>query len=235
MTEAPRRVQRHEVELVPERTLGTPHSPESLRARFSFGSDVLPVAEGTAPPEWVSYATALAPHRTFCVLAFGCTFQPEDADSPWTFEDAALGVALTASNPSCSPSSAPSEREPLARRVDPVRLDYPVSATPSTLSMSVNAGVVGASVERPIDGASKKDNWIVRSVGGSSQSRLRWEFRGTRQWPLVGDHDVKALVELVPGQGNAAEVLFAATLKHRLLGIRRYHPRHDPKRIPLSP
>lgn len=49
-----------------------------------------------------------------------------------------------------------------------------------------------------------------------------------RRAPLVGDHPVVALVELVPGAVNRADVLVAAELEHRGWGIRRYRARLGP-------
>lgn len=50
---------------------------------------------------------------------------------------------------------------------------------------------------------------------GASQPNPQWGFRPVKRFPLIGEHTVAALVELVPDTVNAAEVLVAAELEHR--------------------
>ncbi|WP_410580647.1 hypothetical protein [Amycolatopsis sp. lyj-108] len=50
---------------------------------------------------------------------------------------------------------------------------------------------------------------------GVSQPNPQWGFRPVKRFPLIGEHTVAALVELVPDTVNAAEVLVAAELEHR--------------------
>lgn len=53
---------------------------------------------------------------------------------------------------------------------------------------------------------------------GASQPNPQWGFRPVKRFPLIGEHTVAALVELVPDTVNAAEVLVAAELEHRSWG-----------------
>ncbi|MFE7533579.1 hypothetical protein ACFU67_04790 [Streptomyces rhizosphaericola] len=103
-----------------------------------------------------------------------------------------------------------------------------MAAGPGTgLSFTVATGIVDLGVERqPVEGPGREE-WIVRGHG-ASQPDPQCEFRRLRRLPLAGDHPVAALVELVPGLVNTAEVLVAAELEHRSWGIRRYRARLGP-------
>ncbi|MFI0219183.1 hypothetical protein ACH4O1_33405, partial [Streptomyces lydicus] len=76
-------------------------------------------------------------------------------------------------------------------------------------------------------GTGLREEWIVRGHG-ASQPNPQGEFRRVKRFPLVGDHPVGALVELVPDQVTTAEVLMAAELEHRNWGVRRYRARLEP-------
>ncbi|MFE3941168.1 hypothetical protein ACFXPV_04695 [Streptomyces sp. NPDC059118] len=52
-------------------------------------------------------------------------------------------------------------------------------------------------------------------MSGAARPNPQWEFRQVKRFPLVGDHSVAALVEIVPGRMNTAEALVAAELEHR--------------------
>ncbi|WP_198535150.1 hypothetical protein [Streptomyces natalensis] len=56
-----------------------------------------------------------------------------------------------------------------------------------------------------------------------------WQFRRIRKYPLIGDHPVAALVQTVPDCTNIADVMLAAELEHRMLGIRRYRANLTPQ------
>ncbi|MFF3317636.1 hypothetical protein ACFYV5_19300 [Streptomyces sp. NPDC003035] len=210
MTEIPS----HEVELVPERTLGSPADDAPLRGRLTFGWDVLPADHEGAPAEWLSYVKA-TPEREFRHLLMVCSFRPETPTSKGTFRHASLGVALSTPDP---------EARPVARLIDPGERTRPVAGFGTGMSLTVNAGLLDVGVERPPDAGPAKEEWIVRGHGASQPNPL-WEFRGTKRSPLAGDHPVTALVELVPDHPNTAEVLMAAELHHRNWGIRRYRAR----------
>jgi hypothetical protein len=125
----------------------------------------------------------------------------------------------------------------VARLIDPGERTRPAAAGPGTgLSFTVSTGIVDVGVERQPDAGPGREEWIVRGHG-ASQPDPQWEFRSLRRLPLVGDHPVAALVELVPGAVNTAEVLVAAELEHRSWGVRRYRARLGPARhgITLSP
>ncbi|WP_435279745.1 hypothetical protein [Streptomyces sp. 1222.5] len=213
-----------EVQLVPERTLGTPPI-EQLRHRLSFGQDLLPVAEAYAPAEWCAYAAGLAPGRTFRLLALVCSFYPEQQDSPWIMKTASLGLSLS------TDGEAPAR--PVARRIDPGLRTQPVNLTPSTVSFSLNAGLFSAGVEHPVGGSATSSMWVVQGYG-AQQSRLRWDFRSTKRHPLVGDHPLAVLVELDPDKEHHAEVLFSGELKHPILGLRRHQAQLPTVTIPLT-
>ncbi|MDT0266640.1 hypothetical protein RM844_10070 [Streptomyces sp. DSM 44915] len=208
-------IRSHEVELLPERTLGAPADDEPLRGRLTFGWDVLPADREGAPAEWASYVRA-APDRAFRQLLMVCSFRPETPTSRGVFRHASLGVALA------TPDGA---ARPIARLIDPGERTRPAVGAGMGVNVAVNAGVLDVGVERPA--GSERENWIVRGHG-ASQPDPQWEFRRVRGFPLVGDHRVAALVELVPGRPNTAEVLVAAELEHRSWGIRRYRARLAP-------
>ncbi|HZD69388.1 MAG TPA: hypothetical protein VFA45_10875 [Actinomycetes bacterium] len=208
----------HEVALVPERTLGSPAVHEALEGRLTFGWDVLPVKPGATRPGWHSYTEAVA-GRSFCQLLMVCSFRPEQPDARGAFVRASLGISLHTDNPTSS--------SPLARLIEPGERTRPVSATGSGLRFTVKAGVVDLGVERQPSAATTREEWIVRGYG-ASQATPTWEFRRLKQYPLVGDHPVAALIELVPGHHNRAEVMLVAEVEHTTWGVRRYKARLNP-------
>ncbi|MGX2997135.1 hypothetical protein JNUCC64_23210 [Streptomyces sp. JNUCC 64] len=212
----------YEVELLPERTLGGPGDDGPLRGRLTFGWDLLPADHPNAPAEWLSYVGA-ASGREFRQLLMVCSFRPEGPESPGTFRHASLGVALSASGP----GEPPSGERPVARLIEPGERTRPFAASGTGVTFSVSTGVLGMGVERPAGAGPATEEWIVRGHG-ASQPNPQWEFRQVKRFPLVGDHPVAALVELVPGRTNTAEVLVAAELEHRDWGIRRYRARLAP-------
>jgi len=207
----------HDVELVPERTLGGPADDRPLRGRFTFGWDLLPADHAGAPADWLSYLSS-TPDREFRQLLLVCSFRPETLESQGAFRHASLGVAL---------STPDREARPIARLIDPGERTRPV-ATPGTgLSFTVKAGMLNVGVEKPPGASPAREEWIVRGHG-ASQPNPQWEFRPVKRFPLVGDHPVAALVEIVPDRVNTAEVLMAAELEHRSWGVRRYRARLTP-------
>lgn len=219
-------IQLHDVELIPERTLGTPSDGGLLRGRLTFGWDVLPADHESAPPHWTAYTEA-ATGRCLRQLLMVCSFRPEAPDSKGVFRHASLGLSLSTPDPSA---------RPIARLIDPGERTRPVTSPGSGLSFTVKAGILDLGVEKPAGTTATREEWIVRGHGGM-QSTPQWEFRDVKRYPLVGDHPVAALVELVPGQVNAAEVLVAAELEHRRWGgLRRFRARvtPDPHAIVLA-
>ncbi|MEU5403309.1 hypothetical protein ABZ348_28915 [Streptomyces sp. NPDC005963] len=207
----------HDVELLPERTLGTPGDDGPLRGRLTFGWDLLPADHPNAPADWLSYVSG-ASDRAFRQLLMVCSFRPETPESKGVFRHASLGVALSTPN---------GEGQPVARLIDPGERTRPLVGSGTGMSFTVSTGVLGVGVERPAGTETTTDEWIVRGHG-TSQSNPQWEFRGVKRFPLAGDHPVAALVELVPDRTNTAEVLIAAELEHRTWGVRRYRARLAP-------
>ncbi|MFG3406168.1 hypothetical protein [Streptomyces sp. NPDC048142] len=219
----------HEVALVPERTLGSPGDDAPLRGRLTFGWDLLPADHASASADWLTHVRT-TPGREYRHLLLVCSFRPETPQAPGAFRHASLAVALTTSDPA---------RRPVARLIDPGVRTRPAAAGPGTgLSFTVTTGIVDVGVERQPDAGRRpgREEWIVRGHG-ASQPDPQWEFRRLRRLPLVGDHPVAALVELVPGLVNSTDVLVAAELEHRSWGIRRYRARLGPasQDITLSP
>jgi hypothetical protein len=202
----------HEVELVPEGTLGNPTDDAPLHGRLTFGWDVLPGDHDDMPPDWLSYVKG-ASDRSFRQLLMVCSFRPETPQSKGEFRHASLGIALSTSS---------HELRPIARLIAPNERTHPISGHSSGLSFTVKAGMFEVGVQRPPASGTEREEWIVRGYG-ASQPNPQWEFRRIKHFSLVGDHPVAALVELVHGHANAAEVLLAAELEHRRWGIRRYH------------
>ncbi|MEV6764521.1 hypothetical protein AB0N16_28535 [Streptomyces sp. NPDC051105] len=213
-----------DVELVPERTLGTP-TAQQLAHRLSFGQDILPVAEPYAFPEWCSYAEGLAHARTFRLLAMVCSFHPEEPDSSWIMEKGKLALSLRTEGE--TPPRA------IGRRIDPGERTRPVNSVPSTVSFSFNAGLFGAGVQHPLGGSATGYDWIVQGYG-ENQSQLRWRFRSTKHHPLVGDHPLAVLIEYDPAKEHRVEILFSAELKHPTLGLRRHRGQLPVRSIPLT-
>lgn len=207
----------HEVELVPERTLGSPADDEPLRGRLTFGWDLLPAGHPGAPEGWQSYLGA-TPDREFRHLLMVCSFRPETPASKGVFRHASLGVALSTPEPGA---------RPIARLIDPGERTRPVPGSGTGVSFTVTTGVLDVGVERPPGAGPAREEWIVRGHG-ASQPNPQWEFRRVKGFPLVGDHPVAALVEISPGRVNTAEVLVAAELEHRSWGVRRYRARLAP-------
>ncbi|BDH15986.1 hypothetical protein [Streptomyces hygroscopicus] len=210
-------VRLHEVELMPERTLGSPADDGPLRGRLTFGWDLLPADHEGVPAEWLSYVKA-TPDREFRQLLMVCSFRPETPASKGAFRHASLGVALSTSAPGS---------QPIARLIDPGERTRPVPSSGTGLKFAVKAGVLDMGVEKPPGANPATEEWIVRGHG-ASQPNPQWEFRRVKRFPLVGDHPVGALVELVPDQANTAAVLMAAELEHRNWGVRRYRARLGP-------
>ncbi|MQS06276.1 hypothetical protein [Streptomyces alkaliphilus] len=210
-------VRLHDVELVPERTLGGPTDDEPLRGRLTFGWDVLPADHDDMPDHWTSYVGA-APDREFRHLLLVCSFRPETPAGRGEFRHASLGVAL----------STPDDGvRPVARLIDPGERTRPVATSRTGMKVTVTTGLVDVGLDKPSGGEPERNEWIVRGHG-ASQPDPQWEFRRIKGFPLVGDHPVAALVELVPGRLNTAEVLVAAEVEHRSWGIRRYRARLAP-------
>lgn len=207
----------HDVELVPERTLGGPADDTPLRGRLTFGWDVLPADHDGVPAPWASYARA-TPEREFRHLLMVCSFRPETPDDKGAFRHASLGVALS------TPDGGP---HPVARLIDPGERTRQVVGSGMGMSFTVRAGLLDVGVQKPSGAGPERDEWIVRGHG-ASQPTPQWEFRQVKGCPLVGDHVVAALVELVPDRRNAAEVIVAAEVEHRSWGLRRYRARLAP-------
>ncbi|GKQ37329.1 hypothetical protein [Streptomyces sp. A012304] len=207
----------HDVDLVPERTLGAPADDGPLRGRLTFGWDLLPADHAGAPADWLTYLRSI-PDREFRQLVMVCSFRPETPEGKGAFRHASLGVAL---------STPDGGAQPIARLIDPGERTRPVGGPGTGLNFTVTTGVVDVGVERPPGGGPAREEWIVRGHG-ASQPNPQWEFRRVKRFPLVGDHPVAALVELVPGRLNTAEVLIAAELEHRSWGVRRYRARLQP-------
>ncbi|CAM5620081.1 hypothetical protein SAVIM338S_05796 [Streptomyces avidinii] len=212
----------HDVELVPERTLGSPADDEPLRGRLTFGWDLLSADHAGVPGDWLSYLGA-APDREFRHLLMVCSFRPETPDGQGDFRHASLGIAL---------STPDAGARPVARLIDPGERTRPVPGLGTGVSFTVTTGVLDVGVERPPAAGPAKEEWIVRGHG-ASQPNPQWEFRRVKGFPLVGDHPVAALVEIVPGRTNTAEILFAAELEHRTWGLRRYRARLTPAPLTL--
>ncbi|MEU0062212.1 hypothetical protein ABZ085_02545 [Streptomyces albidoflavus] len=207
----------HDVELVPERTLGSPADDAPLRGRFTFGWDLLPADHAGAPAGWLSYLSAI-PDREFRQLLMVCSFRPETPESRGVFRHASLGVAL---------STPERETQPIARLIDPGERTHPVPGPGTGVSFTVTTGVLDVGVEKPPASGPAREEWIVRGHG-ASQPNPQWEFRRVKGFPLVGDHPVAVLVELVPDCMNTAEVLVAAELEYRSWGVRRYRAQLTP-------
>jgi hypothetical protein len=221
-----RNITMHDLVLTPERTLGTPPTTGNLERRLSFGWDVLPATDNLMPDGWRAYAAANTPSRTYCYLVMICTFRPETAASPGIITAASLGLSLkTAGN---SPAS------PIARKIEPGRRMRPVQATPTTgPSATLNANLLGfGTVAVTGQRSQDPDPWLVQGYG-ESQHTPSWQLRGTQRYPLIGDHSLLALVETVPGEDNSAEVMLAAEIKHRTLGITRYRIQLTPTLVPI--
>ena len=212
-------VRLREVELVPERTLGSPAGDEPLRGRLTFGWDLLPADHEGVPADWLSYVRAM-PDREFRHLLMVCSFRPETPDSKGAFRHASLGVAL---------STQDADARPIARLIDPGERTRPVTTSGTGLTFTVKAGLLDVGVTKPPGADPAREEWIVRGHG-ASQPNPQWEFRRVKRFPLIGDHPVAALVELVPEQVNTAEVLVAAEVEHHSWGVRRYRAR-----LALSP
>ncbi|ARQ69898.1 hypothetical protein [Streptomyces marincola] len=210
-------VRLHDVDLIPERTLGSPADDGPLRGRLTFGWDLLPAGHEGVPEDWLSYLRA-TPDREFRQLLMVCSFRPETPASRGEFRHASLGVALSTPEP---------EARPIARLIDPGERTRPVAGSGTGVSFAVTAGVLEVGMEKPPGTGPGREEWIVRGHG-ASQPNPQWEFRRVKRFPLVGDHHVAALVELVPGRVNTAEVLVAAELEHRSWGVRRYRARVAP-------
>ncbi|MFJ6610425.1 hypothetical protein ACIQPT_09105 [Streptomyces sp. NPDC091289] len=220
-------VQLHDVALVPERTLGAPADDGLLRGRLSFGWDLLPAGHASAPADWLAHVEA-TPGRVYRQLLLVCSFRPETPQTPGAFRHASVAVALTTPDPAV---------RPVARLIDPGVRTRPAASGPGTgLSFTVSTGIVDVGVERQPEAGPGREEWIVRGHG-ASQPDPQWEFRRLRRVPLAGDHPVAALVELVPGAVNTADVMVAAELEHRSWGIRRYRARLGPtsQGITLTP
>lgn len=219
-------VQLHDITLVPERTLGSPAGEGPLRGRLTFGWDLLPADHASAPADWQAQVNG-TPGRDYRHLLLVCSFRPETPQSPGVFRHASLAVSLTTPDPAV---------RPVARLIDPGERTRPVGGPGTGLSFTVTTGIVDLGVERQPDAGAGREEWIVRGHG-ASQPDPQWEFRSLRRLPLVGDHPVAALVELVPGVPNTADVLVAAELEHRSWGVRRYRARLGPQShgITLSP
>lgn len=210
------------IDLVPERTLGSPPDLDALHGRLSLGWDFLPVTESLVPADWVAYATA-APDRAFRHLVLVCSFLPETAQARGEFVSASLGLSLRTTG-----EDGPT---PIARAIDPGERTRPVTSAGSKFTVGLTTGVLNVQAERQAnDPAAPREEWLVRGYG-ASQSTPMWRFRRVRGHPLAGDHPVAALVQTVPDHVNMADVLFAAELEHRTLGIRRYRADLTP---PLS-
>lgn len=201
----------HDVELESEPMLGDQVDSEPLRGRFTFGWDVLGVDHETARADWLAYIKA-APDREFRQLLMVCSFRPETPESKGVFRHASLGVRL-----STTPGGTAT---PLARAIDPGERTRPIASSGTATSFTVKAVVLDVGVQRSPTAAAKEE-WIVRGHG-ASQPNPQWEFRPVKRYPLVGDHPVAALIELVPNTVNVAEILVAAELEHRSWGVRRY-------------
>ncbi|MEV7417367.1 hypothetical protein [Streptomyces sp. NPDC089919] len=210
----------HDVELLPERTLGTPADDRPLRGRLTFGWDLLPAGHAGAPTGWSSYLEA-APEREFRHLLMVCSFRPETPENKGVFRHAALGVALATPDPA---------HRPVARLIDPGERTRPVPGTGTGVSFTVTTGVLDVGVERPPGATPAREEWIVRGHG-ASQPDPQWEFRRLKAFPLLGDHPVSALVELVPDHPNTAHILLSAELHNRTL--RRYRAHLTPTPITL--
>ncbi|MFI9637112.1 hypothetical protein ACIHAX_30895 [Nocardia sp. NPDC051929] len=205
-------VMMHDIELEPEPMLGRQIDNGPLRGRFTFGWDVLGADHETVRADWLAYAKA-APNREFRQLVMVCSFRPETPESKGVFRHASLGVKL---------STIPGRTaNPLARLIDPGERTRPIPGPGTGMSFTVKAVVLDVGVQKPPSAAAANEEWIVRGHG-ASQPNPQWEFRPVKRFPLVGDHPVAALIELVPDAVNAAEVLVAAELEHRSWGVRRY-------------
>ncbi|MEV0322532.1 hypothetical protein ACIBKX_14105 [Streptomyces sp. NPDC050658] len=207
----------HGVELVPERTLGCPADDRPLHGRLTFGWDLLPADHEGAPAGWPSYLRA-TPDRQFRQLLMVCSFRPETSENKGVFRHASLGVAL---------STPQRDVSPIARLIDPGERTRPVASLGTGVSFTVTTGVLDVGVDKPPGAGPAREEWIARGHG-ASQPNPQWEFRRVKGCPLVGDHPVAALVELVPDRMNMAEVLVAAELEHRSWGVRRYRAQLAP-------
>lgn len=230
MTESPLRpIHLHDLTLLPDRVLGAPPVTAHLESRLSFGWDVLPVNQSLMPESWYSYATASAPQRTYCHLILICSFHPETVANPGAITSASLGVSLKSTN-------AP-ETPPKARKIDPGKRLRPLQNGPSTGTVNLTARIPGGLAELGYTGQlpQNSDPWIVQGHG-ESQSTPVWQFRGTSQYPLIGDHPLHALIETTATRDDTAEVLLAAEIQHRRFGIRRYQAQLPPllSAIPLT-
>lgn len=177
----------HDVELVPERTLGSPAVDGTLRGRLTFGWDLLPADHEGAPSGWPSYLRA-TPDRHFRQLLMVCSFRPETSESKGVFRHASLGVAL---------STPERDVQPIARLIDPGERTRPVTGPGTGVTFTVTTGVLDVGVEKAPGAGPAREEWIVRGHG-ASQPNPQWEFRRVKGFPLVGDHPVAALAGLAP-------------------------------------
>lgn len=190
---------------------------EAVVQRVSFGRTEPTAFRDTTSgldAELVAYLAERPEHR-FCGLTFTCNFRPDD-DEP--IVETRVGVRL---------GTAPATGEagtaaPIVWSMNPELLSKPVttkvgfSLTPKVMLVPLEVSAQ-ASHERE---STREENYIVGT--GRDESTAQWFFRRTQSVALEGMHELQMVIRAPAGGISTAEVILAAKIRRRLIGIIPY-------------
>ncbi|WP_150476454.1 hypothetical protein [Streptomyces alboniger] len=208
----------HPVELEPQRVLGSPPGGPLVR-RMSLGEPILarldrPADERDAIDNHVR--DRLATHE-FYELHLVMTLHPQ-ADEP--FEDAALGVSLTALD---------GGEPPIAWSLFPLRATVPVTVTHS-IGVNAKLGFVEPSATHSTELSSDQ----VSMLGlGERESDFEWRLRRTKAAELSGVQRMFAVVMARKGAPFQAKMIVSASVRRARLGLARFRA-NLPDNVSLS-
>jgi len=201
-----------EVDLVPERNLGTGDTTQRLRGYLSLGMPVvmpLTVEAATlANNKWRSFLEAEAATSDYFSLGLILGFRAAPDYDPVV--RATVSVSLEAPG---------RDEQPIAWSIAP-RIRMHPTGRPIRASLSVTLGFLESTVDYTPE-PTRDEAFLVAS--GERTDNPEWRFRALPGVPLVGDEELAIVVKAAAGSALRARVAIAARVRQRRLrGFLRY-------------
>ena len=203
-----------DVDLLPRIELGQDNGP-ALARRLTLGEPVIFAVSPTVVDDGTplgEYLRAEARMSSYFILDLVVSVRPEEGES---FVNLGVGVQLV--------SMDSSREQPIAWSLAPLRSATPVPLR-RTVGLTVKAVLVESKVEQQTE-ESREDNFVV--AFGQRESAFEWRYTANTQRPLIGTHQMQAVIKAPTGTEVRADIVVAASVRLPRSGLRGRRYRAD--------